>query len=249
MDQEIPIQAPEAPRPLMPWEDRERFPSLGSRALATIGLILGRPDEAGPALAAGTVGPAIAFCALLALPAQWITQAVVQLSGASQAMQTEAVAFLHLPAMPEPTAEQLAMQRIVAWVAVAVFPLTFAVGMLVVGALMHAGLWMVRAAARGIEVTFRTVLYANGALSWMSLIITLGVLLPGPVRWITQLIGLAVGLGFFTYQGILLAKAHGVETWRGIVGVFLPVLILGLCICCCVAMLAGGAAAAAGALH
>ena len=255
MDEEIPQQPvedaapPEDPGPLVPWEDRGRYPALASRVAATIGLILKRPDEAGPALARGGVGPAIAFCALTALPAQWLVQAIVQLGGATQAMQGEALAFLHLPEPPAPTPEQLALQKIIAWVAVAAFPLTFALGMAFSGALMHFGLWMTRAAKRGIEVSYRTILYANGALSWMSLLIALGVLLPGALRWITQIVGLAVGLGFFTYQGILLAKAHGAETWRGVVGVFLPILLLCVCAGCCIGVLAGGVAAASGALH
>ncbi|MGH7535828.1 MAG: hypothetical protein ACREMG_09595, partial [Gemmatimonadales bacterium] len=51
-----------------------------------------------------------------------------------------------------------------------------------------------------------------------------------------------LSLAFFVQAGLLLAKAHGTDTWRGVVGIFLPWVVFG---CCCgAAILALGGLAA-----
>jgi hypothetical protein len=152
--------------------------------------------------------------------------------------------WFHLPEPPPPSAQQVAFQKIFGWIQVAAYPLLIAMGFLLFGALVHGGLWLLRGLrhGRGIEVTYRTLLYLGGALSWLGLINATGAFLPGGAFWAHQAFSLALGLGFLTYHGILLAEGHGVERWRGILGIFLPGILLCVVCTCCLAVLGAGAA-------
>ena len=234
---------PESLRPL-PWEDANNTEGRVAKALATVKALFGDPSEAGRAIGArAQVGPAVGFFAFLGLPCQWIATAMARWAQAGRPDQMAYVMrYFHLPEQPAPTAQQLAFQSTLGWFQVAAFPLIAAIGMLIFGALAHGGLWMVKGLrnGKGIEISYRTLLYASGAFGWIGLINAAGVFLPGGAFWVHQAFSLALALGFITFQGMLLAEAHGVERWRGIVGVFLPGFILCcLCACCAGALGAG----------
>lgn len=239
---------PEAPEPVpggrgLPWEDPgPPFP----RAWDTLRLILQDPGEAGARIAARkALGPAIAFALLVGLPFQWLGQALAALwtkvdeSGATNAAFFKA---LHLPPPPAPTPESAAMAKTFLWVQVVMTPLVLALGLLLMGLLAHAGLWMLRGLerGRGLEATFRTLLYVSAATAWAGFLNVFGLLLPGSLHTVHILFSLALGLGVLTFQGLVLGHAHGIQPWRGILAVFLPWLILGCCLAACLAPVAMG---------
>ena len=237
-----PTEGPELPiagDPL-PWEGSG---SWTTRAWETLRLLLQAPPEAGQRLAARKVlGPAITFAALVGLPFQWVGQVLAALwtplegGGGNAAF----LKMLGLPQPPPPSPEQLAMAKGILWVQVALTPLLVALGVTIMGLLAHGGLWMVRGLGsnRGLEVSFRTVLYVSAATAWVGFLGVFGLLLPPPLQAFHLLLSLALGLGVFTFQGIVLAHAHGVAPWRGILGVFLPWVLLGCCMAACLAPMA-----------
>jgi hypothetical protein len=254
---ENPYQAPEAPLevpptpehagPGLPWEDRSQGGAF-ARAFATVRLILANPEEAGLRIARSkAVGASIAFFALAGLPFQWVTQALTAthtpLDGSGNAWLFKA---LHLPVPPPPAPEQLGFAKVIMWAGVAMAPLTFAIGMLIAGLLAHLGLWMVKGleAKRGLEVTYRSLLYVGGATAWVGFLSAFGVLLPKAVHPIHQLFGFALALGILTFQGMVLGHAHGLKPWKGVLAIFVPWLILGCCLGACLAPVLMGAAAA-----
>lgn len=129
----------------------------------------------------------------------------------------------------------------------ALAPLTFAIGLLLAGLLAHLGLWMVKGLEekRGLETTYRSLLYVGGATAWVGFLNAFGVLLPGAVHPIHQLFGFALALGILTFQGMVLAHAHGLRPWKGVVAIFLPWVILACCLGACLAPVVMGAAAGA----
>ncbi|HJV90485.1 MAG TPA: YIP1 family protein [Holophagaceae bacterium] len=233
---EAPLDPPEAPEPggrLLPWEE----PSTGgalARAWATARDILRDPEEAGRRIAPSrAVGKAIAFFALAALPFQWAGQALAvaftPLDGSGNEWFFKA---LHLPVPPPPGPEQMAFAKVMVWVGVAMAPLTFALGLLLSGLLAHAGLWMVKGleGQRGLETTYRSILYAGGATAWVGFLNAFGVFLPRGIHPVHQLFSLALALGILTFQGMVLGHAHGLRPWRGVAAIFLPWVILGCCL-------------------
>ncbi len=245
-----PLEAPPAPEaagPVLPWEDRAQGGAF-ARALATVRLILGNPEEAGHRIPPSkALGPAIAFFALAALPFQWMAQgltvAFTPLDGSANAWFFKA---LHLPVPPPPAAEQMAFTKVIVWTGVAMAPLTFAIGMLIAGLLAHVGLWMMKGLdeKRGLETTYRSLLYGGGATAWVGLLSAFGILLPRALHPLHQLFGFALALGVLTFQGMVLGHAHGLRPWKGVVAIFLPWVILGCCLGACLAPVVMGAAAA-----
>ncbi len=228
--------SPEAEGPLLPWE----VPSEGgalARALATVRLMLGAPEEAGTRLARSrAVGKAGTYYALAGLPFQWVAQ-VVMAAGASRDAQTNAwmFRFFHLPEPPPPTPEQAALQKVIVWVTAALTPFLAAIGIVIAGLVAHAGLWMVKGLAekRGLETTFRVILYMIGSTAWLGLVNSLGVFLPPAAQPFHALLSGGVGLGILTYQGMVLGYAHGIKPGRGVLAVFMPLIIAFCCAAAC----------------
>ncbi len=247
---EAPVEAPQPADPAgngLPWEDRAQGGAV-ARAVATVRLILANPEDAGQRIARSkAVGTAIAFFALAGLPFQWVTQALTAgftpLDGSGNAWFFKA---LHLPVPPPPGPEQAGFAKVILWAGVALAPLTFALGMLLAGLLAHLGLWMVKGLEekRGLETTYRSLLYVGGATAWVGFLNAFGVFLPGAIHPIHQLFSFALAMGILTFQGMVLAHAHGLRPWKGVLGIFLPWLILGCCLGACLAPVVMGAAAA-----
>ena len=219
--------------PRMPWEDPGAYPGLPDRIVATLGLLL-RPVEAGPALGAGSrVGPAIGFYALVGFPLLWAAQ--ILMAVLKPGAQPPWMGQFGLPEAPAVTPEMASLQRIIALAAALAAPIGLALSLAVNGAVNHVGLWATRGlrANKGIALTYRTVLYAHAPLGLVSSIFVLWPLLP---LWPAMLLFVAMLLfwiGAAVYQGLLLARAHDTDAWRGILGVFLPWLLAG---CCCGAL-------------
>lgn len=240
-----PLEAepPQGAGPRMPFEEPGQ--PLLRRILQTASMVLRAPEDAGRRLGASkAVAPAVAFFAWLGLPLQWLTQAITVAGTPQDPAQNEALLrFLHLPAQPTPSPEQLAMARTFAWVGVAMAPLAMAIGILLMGLVAHAGLWMVRGLSqgRGLEVTFRALLYTSASTAWVGFLNAFFVFVPG-VHLLHQLLSIGLGLGVLTFQGLVLGHAHGERPWKGVLGLFLPLVLLA-CLCGCglalVAALAG----------
>lgn len=237
----------ESPSARLAWEDPGFQGGLAAKVLATLRVLLRSPEQAGQALGGnGKIGSAIGFYALCGLPCQWVASAFVQSANLAHPDRMAWVfRWFHLPEPAAPTAQQLAVQKVMGWAQLAAFPLLAALGILLMGALAHGGLWMARGLSKnkGIESTYRTLLYLAGALSWVGLINAAGAYLPGGFFWAHQAFSLALGLGLFTYQGMVLAEVHQIERWRGVLGVFLPGVALCLLCLCCATLIAVGAAA------
>lgn len=236
-----PLEVPEPPPgaetgPLLPWEVPAEGGAVG-RALATGRMILTAPEEAGARVARSrAVGQAGAFFALAGLPFHWVSQAVVA-AGTSLDVQANAWIFklLKAPVPPPPTPEQLGVQKVILWVGVALTPFTLAIGLVITGLLAHGGLWMVKGLGekRGLETTFRSTLYVAGSTAWLGFLNAFGVFLPAGAQPIHQLLSLGLALGVLSYQGLMLGHAHGIRPSRGILAVFMPLILLACCALAC----------------
>jgi len=231
-------EAAEGPR--MPWEDPGQHPDRAGRIVATLGILL-RPAEAGPALG-GTrrVGPAITFYLAVGLPLLWAAQVLAAVF--KPVAPPPWMGHFGLPAAPPMAPDAQGVQRMIALGAALASPVGMAVSLLINGAMLHLGLWATRGLGqrRGMAVTYRTALYAHAAFGLVASAFALWPLLPA---WAALALFEAMALFWIAaavYQGVLLARAHGTETWRGVLAVFLPWLAIG---CCCGAV--GLAAAAA----
>ena len=228
--------------PLVPWEDRVAYPGFILRVMETMKLVF-RPSAAGPSLGLHPrIGPAVTYFACIGLPMVWVTQILVALLAPTDAN----AAILELFGLPHqaPPPEMEQFQKTVQVAVALFFPISMAMGMAVIGFASHGGLWLVKGlkAGRGLAATFRTLLYAYGTFNGLLWVFNVWVLLP---PWFgLGVLGLSavLSLAFFVQAGLLLAKAHGTEAWRGVVGMFLPWVVFG---CCCgAAILALGGLAA-----
>lgn len=247
---ENPWQTPEAPleqepapgADLMPYE--VKTDPFSARLWNTLTLVLRDPMEAGRRLG-GTkaLGPAMSYFACLGLSLQWLGQIITALGSKADQSQNEMFASLfHLPPPPAPTPEQQALQRTMLWVGVLMGPFFLALGALIMGLLAHVGMWMLGglSAKRGLEVTFRTMLYVTASTAWLNALMAFGVFIPGPGGRVAHLLlTMGIGLCISVLAGITLAHAHGERPWKGILGVILPYVILA-CLCgCCVGVIVG----------
>lgn len=231
--------------PLVPWEDKTRIPGFLDRILATMKLMF-HPAEAGPSLGLHRrIGPAAVYFAWVGLPLVWAVQVLAALVGPSDPM----AGILDLAGLPHqaPPAGMEAFQRTIQVVVSLFFPVSMAIGMAVIGFASHAGLWLVKALrqGRGLEATFRTLLYGYGTFNGILWIFNGWVFLP-PVAGLVMLgLSALLSLAFFVQAGVLLARAHGTETWRGVLGMFLPWILFACCCGLVIAALGGFAAALA----
>lgn len=232
----------DAPEPIVPlaWEAPESHPGLLARAVATGQQLLGPPDRSGRALGSRRdLGPAVSFFSLAGLPCLWAGAVSHFLAEQAHPERLAKVAEAFRTAAPNP-----ALARVLGLAQLVAYPVLVAIGILVAGVLIHLGLWLTGALVgkRGIDVTFRGLLYLAGATGWLMLAFSLAAWLPtGWLQWL-QIPYLAVVLGVLTQLGRMLAHAHGAETWRGVLGVFLPCLV-----CCCLCLGALGLAGAVAA--
>jgi hypothetical protein len=237
--------APTGDGPLIPWEDHNNYPQLWDRIVQTLRILL-RPSEAGKALGgARKIMPSASFMALVGLPLPWLFQLFMLLRGPINPMQ-EILPLFGMPAPPPPDPSMQAVQRIMQLVQVILLPVFIAFGFGVWGLLVHGGLWLTRTLqpGRGIETTFRTLLYSSALMFLVSWIFNLWMFLPPIAALVVLSLSVLGWIAFQVYQGVLLAKAHEAQLWRGILGIFAPWLIL----CCCCGgfgALVGGMAALA----
>lgn len=220
--------------PRMPWEDRAAFPALGGRVMATLRWLIQRPVELGPALAApADLVPPIGFFALLALPLTLIAA----LLGAFFPVQPFWQAWMGLPTPPHPEGLARTLALMAATVGV---PFALALGVLIMGLLTHAGLWTVGATRQklGLLATFRTLLYGSAAGTLAAFPLALAQFLPGVAGQIGQIAHtLFTLLVLTTWYGLLYARAHRTDTWRGVLGAWLPLLAFLLCCGACLGSL------------
>lgn len=231
--------------PLVPWEDKARIPGFLDRILATMRL-MARPGEAGPSLGLHRrIGPAVSYFAWVGLPMIWVMQILAALFGPTDPMAGILDRFGLPHQAPPPGMESF--QRTLQVVVSLFFPVSMAIGMAVIGFVSHAGLWLTKALrpGRGLEATFRTLLYGYGTFNGVLWVFNGWVFLP-PLLGVVMLgLSALLSLAFFVQAGILLAKAHGTETWRGVLGMFLPWIIFACCCGLAIAALGGFAAALA----
>ncbi len=231
--------------PLVPWEDKARLPGFLDRVLATMKLMF-RPAEAGPSLGLHRrIGPAVSYFAWVGLPLVWAMQVFVAVFGPADPM-AGILDLLGLPRQAPPPGME-SFQRTMQVAVSLFFPVSMALGMAMIGFVSHAGLWLVKALrpGRGLEATFRTLLYGYGTFNGLLWVFNVWVFLP-PVLGIALLaLSGLLSLAFFVQAGVLLARAHDTAPWRGVLGVFLPWILF---VCCCglaIAALGGFAAALA----
>lgn len=239
-----PDPLPEAPG--LPWEAPG---PLLPRAWATLKVILQDPAGAGARLGARkALLPALTFAAWVGLPFRVLEQVLVVLwtpldGGVQMALLRKA----GLPVPPPPTPEQLEMARtlrgVQGVVAVALAPFLLVLGYLLVGLLAHGGLWLFRGASRerGLEATFRSVIFVGAATAWVWCLVPAGLLLPESLQGLYLVANLGLTLGVMSYQGLVLAHAHGTEPWRGICGVLVPWVALFCCLGACLGAALGAA--------
>lgn len=224
-----PYLPPDTPHPVLegrplPFEDKDHHPGLMDRIIATIRVFWADAALAGEGLGLRSdIGPAAAFYAIVGLPVV-ITAGVLQIFFPIQPW------FMSLIAAPKPPSPE-GLAVIGSIVGVLLAPLFIAIAFAITGLLNHAGLWMVggTAAKLGLPVTYRTLLYGAGALAVPISLAELALdRLPGTFGTYGQVITLGAQVGIFFYQGVIFARAHRTDTWRGVLGMLMPILVFGL---------------------
>lgn len=208
----------------LPFENKGELPGLFRRITATVHLFWTDAALAGEGLGMSpSLRPAIYFYAMLGLP-------VVITAGFLQIFFPLQPWFMALLGGPKPMPQEgLALVGNIVGVLLA--PLFLAVAFALTGVLNHVGLWMVggTGANLGLPVTFRTLLYGAGALVVPISLAELALdRLPGSFGTFGQVVALGAQVGIFFYQGVIFARAHRTETWRGVLGMLMPILIIGL---------------------
>lgn len=233
--------------PLIPWEDSANYPGFLERVWATM-QVMARPTEAGPSLGRHQrLSPAITYFLCVGLPLLWLVGILTALFGPANPGAALFEKFNIPQASPAPGMESV--QKIIQVITAVVSPLFFAIMMAILGLINHAGLWLTRGlkTGRGVEVTYRALLYGFGTSSAVVWVFNLWVFLPMWVGLALLSLSVIAGLGLYVWQGVLLAKAHETDTWRGVLGVFLPWILLTCCCCGAIGAIAGLAAALKGA--
>jgi hypothetical protein len=106
-----------------------------------------------------------------------------------------------------------------------------AISLAVLGLLFHACLWMMGGtqAKKGLLVTFRVVIYVTGVVTLIRLPFALLQYLPGLAGQVAQGLVLVVTIVTYSYHGLMLARAHRTEGWRGVAAAWIPALAVLLC--------------------
>jgi hypothetical protein len=118
-------------------------------------------------------------------------------------------------------------------------PIGSGVGILIAGLVSHLGLWILRGTHEGLGllVTYRSVLYGSAVVSLVVLPFQLLGHLPGRVGSYMLVLPVLLQIASLFYQGVLLAKAHRTQTWRGVLGAWLPILAFGALLAACLGAL------------
>lgn len=221
----FPEAAGAAPRPI-PFEDRERYPTLWLRTKETI---VQGVKEHQAFLERTPLGDSLAkpwqFQMLAVLP--WL--AIVGLfMGVLVAIG--AFASSGRPGLGLFGATALGLGALF----LALLPALTFLGMLLAGAIDHACLWVWGGtkARVGLLQTIRGDAYAMGILNLLLLPLNLLSLVP-LLGILASLAAMAALLVFLVFKGMALARMHRTEAWRGICAAFTPFLAL-----CCLAVAA-----------
>ncbi len=216
--------------PLMPFEDPVRYPSFVQRVTETLRWIFLDRDRAGEALGGNTLmGAPIGFYALLGL-APAILIAVLAILYPIQPF------WQGWMGIPKPVAPMGAFQGIAILAILVTAPFSLAITIAITSLLYHLGLWIVKGTREGLGLlaTFRSVLYLLGAISIILFPFQLLTHVPGILSPIMMGVGTLLHIGSLFYQGVILAKAHRTDVWRGILGVWTPILgifgLVGICV-------------------
>ncbi|HJU83981.1 MAG TPA: hypothetical protein VJ600_07200 [Holophagaceae bacterium] len=207
----------------LPWEALPR--SEGALA-ATLRVLLQDLPAAGEGLSAtGDLIRPLVWYLLLAL----IPMVVLAVLGILHPIHTFWQAWLGFPVRPAPEGPALVFGLVMVFVGA---PIGAAIGMGVTGLVHHACLWLLGGTREklGLLVTFRSLLYTTGAVTLLvKLPLALLQFLPGSSGYVGQGLVLLSSLATYSYQGLVLARGHRTEGWRGIAAVWIPVLLLFLC--------------------
>jgi hypothetical protein len=171
------------------------------------------------------------FYALVGFPLNFLASLAMALWG-PMGPGTPLHALFGVPVPPGPGPEAAGFARTMALVMVLLTPLWMALGLGISGLVNHAGLWALRGLGRerGLEVTFRATLYGWACVNlvaWPSQFWTLLPPLPAAIMLGAVLL---LAFGGWCYLGVLLARAHGTDPWRGVLGIFLPWILCGCCV-------------------
>lgn len=214
----------------IPFENKADFPSFGQRILETFRWIFSEQERAGAGFRDGdALGAPIGFICLLG----YLPAVIPGLLGALWPRQPFWMAWMHLPA-PRPAEGFLLLIPIVSIVVFA--PVGLILGGLVGGLLNHAGLWLVRGTKQGhgLVATLRSTLYTAAALSWIIFPLNLAKSIPGFPGQVFEALALLVAVLLpASYQGYMLSRVHRVETWRGVLGAWVPGLAALFCLGTC----------------
>lgn len=210
---ENPEPIPAATLSLLPFEDPS-IPGFWARVGAMFQLLFTDPFELFERTPRSEgLGAPWRFLLLFSIPAMLIVGLVFGVFGF--------IALIGAFADRRPEASILALLPVAFFAVLALIPFFLYVGMLVGGAINHFCLWMWGGTKNGVglEQTIRAAGYAHA-------FIQLG-------AWVPYL-GLLVQLLGMVWMGIGLARMHRTDTWRGLVAVFTPLLLL--CVCLVVAL-------------
>lgn len=217
----------------MPFEDPVAYPSLGLRVTETLRWLVADLDRAGSGLGGNLgLGSPIGFFALLALLPTTLAGLLAVLFPPQPIWQV----WMGVPRTAAPTGGLLAVMLLGVLLA---GPIGTGIGLLIAGLVNHLGLWLVRGTREGLglAVTYRSLLYGSTIVSLAVLPFQLLGHLPGALGSYLLVLPVLLHVASLFYQGVLLARAHRTEAWRGILGVWLPVLAFGLLVGACLGAL------------
>lgn len=210
-----PYQAPQTTEPEawlneaadpVPWEDKARLPGAWPRIKAMLVLFFTKPSELAERIPnTDGIGAPWAFYLLMSLPYIAFMGLIFAFMGS--------LFFLMVPRdQTGPPRGFFAGMMGAEFVLFVLVQLGF---VFVAALIVHFLLWLFRGlpAGRGLGQSMRATLYVWGITS-------LGAWIPG--------LNMFVILGGMVMLGIVLAKVHRTEVWRGLCAVFSPLLF-----CCC----------------
>ena len=183
----------------VPWEDEAALPGIGERWWATVRLAYTDPGELSARVPA-TQPMLPAWTFFLVTGLPATILSLVVQELTRQLMSS----FLHLPLKQDP-----AVQMVGAIIGLLAGPF-------IGGAFLHCFLWMWGGAKEGLGLhqTIRFLGYAYGAYYL--------------VGWI-PLLNIPLGIAFWVFLSMGLARTHRTDTWRGFAATLTPVLV-----CCCI---------------
>jgi hypothetical protein len=217
----------------MPFEEPAVYPSFAHRVTETLRWLTLDLARGGPGLGGNSLlGAPIGFFALLAL----LPTTLAGLLGVLLPPHPIWEVWMGTPRSAAPSGGVLVLMLLGVLVA---GPIGTGMGILIAGLVSHLGLWIVRGTHEGLglPVTYRSILYGSTVVSLMVLPFQLLGHLPGHVGSYMLVIPVLLQIASLFYQGVLLAKAHHTQIWRGVLGTWLPVLVFGGLVAACLGAL------------